>query len=176
MRTILLYGSNADISLTFPLCRALERYGGVLHLRGGTISEYSDTLPEFLLYETDDLETIQLNHGLLLIKEHASLFSGRLGISGVDAIILPGTTAMAGIPALPLIRCGTSNSNTVMLSSLEEHHAVATLGRTLSVNGHTYEPHDIPIHLTYPIPPYPLLACCAALMLSLDGEADPFLI
>ncbi|MFR8011846.1 MAG: hypothetical protein ACLU8W_08845 [Clostridia bacterium] len=176
MRTILLYGSDTDISLTFPLCRVLERYGGVLHLHGGAIGEYSDAAPEFLIYETNRLESIQLNHGLLLMKEQAPSPPGRPGISGVDALILPDTSAIPVAPSLPLIRCGTSNSNTMMLSSLDEHHAVATLGRTLCISGRTYEPHDIPIQLTHPISPYPLLACCAVLMLSLGGEGDPFCI
>lgn len=176
MQTILLYGSDADIGLTFPLCRTLERYGGVLHLHGGTISEYSDAAPEFLIYETDKLENLQLNHGLLLLKEHAAQLSGRPGICGIDAIILPDMSATAGMPSFPLIRCGTSDSNTVMLSSLEEHRAVVTLGQTLCIGGRTYEPHDIPIQLTHPITPYPLLACCAVLMLSINRDSDLFLI
>lgn len=176
MRTILLYGNDADIGLTFPLCRTLERYGGVLHLHGGTIGEYSDATPEFLLYETDKLESLQLNHGLLLMKEHASLTPERPGISGADALILPDAAEGPETPALPLIRCGASGGNTVLLSSLEEHSAVATLGQTLCVCGRTYEPHDMHIQLTHPITPYPLLACCAVLMLSLGGEKDQFLI
>lgn len=176
MRTILLYGSDADIGLTFPLCRTLERYGGVLHLHGGTIGEYSDTAPEFLLYETDKLESIQLNHGLLMMKEHASLTPGISGISGVDAVILPDTAKAPESPAFPLIRCGTSDGNTMLLSSLEEHRAVVTLGQTLCVSGRIYEPHDISIQLTHPVPPYPLLACCAVLMLSPGRENDPFRI
>lgn len=174
MQTIILYGDAGDIRLTFPLCRTLERYGGVLHLRGGSIGEYSDAAPEFLLYETDTLENIQLNHGLLLMKEHAAAQPGLPVVSGVDAAIL----ADAGDPGLnlPLIRCGTSDENTILLSSLEEQSAVVTLGQVLHIGGRTHEPHDMHVRLTHPITPYPLLACCAVLMLSLGGETEHVLI
>lgn len=174
MRTIILYGEKGDSRLTFPLCRTLERYGGVLHLHGGNIGEYSDAAPEFLLYETDTLESIQLNHGLLLFKESAAITGRRPGISGLDAVILPDTAAPE--THLLAIRCGTSSECAVMLSSLEEQSAAVTLGQTLQIGGRTYEPHDIHIRLTHPIAPYPLMACSTVLMVSLGSETESILI
>lgn len=174
MKTIILYGDPSDNRLTFPLCRALEQYGGALHLHGGNIGEYSAAAPEFLIYETGVLESVQISHGLLLLKENAALPGKHPGISGIDAIILPNQAECA--LRAPVIRCGASGDCAVMLSSLGEQSAVVTLGQTVRVNGRVYEPHDIRIRLTHPIEPYQLTACCAALMFSLDVDTEQLLL
>ena len=173
MKTIILYGEEADTRLTLPLCRALEYYGGVIHLHGGNISEYSAAPPEFLLYETESLESIQVSRGIILLKESACIDGRTPGIDGVEALVVPGGMHGAGrSPALPVIRCGAGEENDVVLSSMEEGGAIVTIQHDLCAGEWRYEPHDIRVRLSYPLDPYPLTACSAVLMLARQEELE----
>lgn len=177
MKTIILYGEDADTRLTFPLCRALEYYGGVIHLHGGSISECSAAAPEFLLYETSSLESVQVSCGMILLKENAVIDGRTPGIGGIGALIAPGAFPESGRPAaLPIIRCGTGEADTVALSSLEEGRAIVTVQQGITVGERQYEPHDIRVQLSYPLEPYPLTACCAVLLLARGEETEHLLL
>ncbi len=174
MRTIILYGDRGDSRLTFPLCRALEQYGGVIRLNGGNIGEYSAGAPDFLLYETDVLESVQTDGGLLLLKEGAAMPSGVTAASGITALILPDSIPAAGAPQadIPVIRCGTRDADEIALSSLEEDRAIVTVRRPLKLGDAICEPRDIHIALTHATDPYPLTVCCAALLTFLGADRD----
>ncbi|HIR53788.1 MAG TPA: hypothetical protein IAB39_10425 [Candidatus Onthovicinus excrementipullorum] len=178
MRTIILYGDCGDSRLTFPLCRALEQYGGVIRLNRGNIGEYSTAAPEFLLYETDVLESVQTDGGLLLLKEGAAVPKAVTSACGIAALILPDSIPAGEVlPAdVPVLRCGTRDEDEIALSSLEEQCAIVTLRRTLEIGDRLCEPHDIHITLTHPTDPCALTVCCAVLTAVLGGDRDSFQI
>ncbi len=71
--------------------------------------------------------------------------------------------------------CGTSVKDTLSVASLDYTNAVISLQRGLvTLSGELLEPHDIKVLLQSPIGVFPLLACCAVLLLAGEPSADGY--
>jgi len=144
LRTVILYGDPEDASLTLPLCRALERLGGVAYLGPGRAAAYHEPgrAPRFLLWETGALLCCDLPRALVLLKQGAA--------PPPDLSPLPQATVLGGgdLPAL---------------SSVGERSAVVELRAPLPrMEGGALESGEYTVELAAPMEGYALLACCAA--------------
>lgn len=170
--TILLYGGRTDTAVSFKLCRALERNGGVLHICGGTVLACSLGRPRFLLYETDRLENVQLDDGILICKPTLPPNPGAPSLS--DSILCvaepENTAALAMLRAAhgTVVTCGMSPRDTLTISSIGEQDAVVSVQRAIRLPGGEtpLEPCEVRVRLSAPVAGYPLLGTCAVLLLA----------
>src|SRR5690554_6716528 len=68
MVKVILFGDKKDTSITLPLCRCLERHGGVFYISDGCISEYSDTNPSFIIIESDNIQNYDAENSIFVLK------------------------------------------------------------------------------------------------------------
>ena len=88
MIPVFLLGEEHDAALRLPLCRILERYGGVLHICGAHAAQYAIGQARFLLCETSRLESIQAEQAILIFKSQQAISCGQLSLSdGVISIL-----------------------------------------------------------------------------------------
>lgn len=171
IQTILLCGERKEKSIGLALISALSNYGEVKYFNGEKIEFYPGK-PElcFLLYEWKNVPEICVEKGILLFKnsfqfrEHKKIpaeFMTVFESHNMGAIeFLKGTGATA-------VACGTSSRDTLSIASIDYQSATVSLQRTIkNLKGEVVEPHDISIKLRSAMSPYPLLACCSALLLS----------
>lgn len=171
MTSIILYGDKKDLTINSKLRRTLSRYGGVLHVTGPSISDYGCDIPEFVLFDLEDLRNIQLNHAILIFKSRQKIEPATISLSdGVVAVVEPENKE-----ALALLResnavaltCGMSGRSTLTISSIDETSAVISLQReTKTLNGILIEPSEIRVSLSERMEGYVLLAICAVCILS----------
>mgnify|MGYP000296727159 CR=1 FL=1 len=81
MIPVFLLGEEHDAALRLPLCRILERYGGVLHICGAHAAQYAIGQARFLLCETSRLESIQAEQAILIFKSQQAISCGQLSLS-----------------------------------------------------------------------------------------------
>lgn len=78
----------------------------------------------------------------------------------------------AGQEGLAPLDCGLSLRDTLTLSSVTETSAMISLQRPVTrLDGLTAEPGDLPLTLTRPWEPFPLLCCAGVLLLAGGGAA-----
>ncbi|MDR1465563.1 MAG: hypothetical protein LBJ11_09750 [Oscillospiraceae bacterium] len=163
--TAVLYGDVRDSSLSLPLCRSLERLGGVIYVGPGCVSVFGQG-QRCLLAELGRPESCGGEEALLILKRDEP-FPREMSLP-------PRLTVIAAQPkpedfppgrAVEWISCGGVN-NTLALSSLREDCAVVELRRTVSLpGGGTREPGELLFRLPAPMEGYPLLCCCAVELL-----------
>ena len=177
MIPIILYGEKNDTSISIRLCRVLQRNGGVLHICDGNITEYSIGTPNFLIYETDDIENFNSSSGILLFKTSQNSNTQKAALS--DRII--SIVESDNVAALKMLKdngsdtvtCGMSSKDTITLSSIGENIAVLSIQREMkAVDGTAIQPSEIQVKLSKHIEGYPLLSVCAVLLLTKKSEND----
>ena len=168
MIPVFLLGEEHDAALRLPLCRILERYGGVLHICGAHAAQYAIGQARFLLCETSRLESIQAEQAILIFKSQQAISCGQLSLSdGVISILETENEAAA--------RMLLHTRDTLTLSSISDTAPVVTIQRAITTfDGHTLEPCEKRITLHTPLPDYALLSICALLLLT--GHASENLL
>lgn len=174
MIPIFLLGEESDAAIRLPLCRVLERRGGVLHICGAHASQYAMGQARFLLYETSRLDAVQAEQAILIFKTRQAAHAHPLALSkGIVSILESENEAAArsllnsGATALT---CGLTARDTLTLSSFSDTSPVVSIQRSITAfDGHTLEPCEQPIALHAPLSGYALLSVCAVLLLT--GQA-----
>ena len=179
MIPIFLLGEERDVALRLPLCRILERYGGVLHICGAHAAQYAIGQARFLLCETSRLDSIQAEQAILIFKSRQAVSSSPLSLSdGVISILETGHEAAARMllhTGATALTCGLTARDTLTLSSISDTAPVVTIQRAITTfDGHTLEPCEKRIALHTPLPDYALLSICALLLLT--GHASENLL
>lgn len=175
MIPIFLLGEESDAAIRLPLCRVLERHGGVLHVCGAHAAQYTMGKARFLLYETGRLNSIQAEQALLIFKSKQAASARPLALSeGVVSILETENQAAArtllhsGATALT---CGLTARDTLTLSSISDRNPVISIQRSITAfDGHTLEPCEKRVALHAPLSGYALLSVCAVLLLT--GQAS----
>ena len=105
MIPIFLLGEENDAAIRLPLCRVLERHGGVLHICGAHAAQYAIGPARFLLYETSRLDSIQAERALLIFKTRQAFLAIHLRFQTVSSLFWKPKTkpphACFCTPALP---------------------------------------------------------------------------
>ena len=170
MVKIVLYGDRSDTSLTLPLCRCLERQGGVLYYGGGHLADYCCAVPNFAVFETDTLRGCDGDNTVVIFK---SAFNdppdiwGRDGIRAVcekENIRAADFLSSRGVDHLT---CSAGDGGTLTVSSIGESCAVINVSSCITTfTGRYVMPGEVTIK-TAPIPnAYALLAVCSVLLVS----------
>lgn len=175
MIPIFLLGEERDAALRLPLCRVLERYGGVVHICGAHAAQYAMGPARFFIYEASRLESIQAEQAILIFKTRQAAASHPLALSaGVVSILETENEAAArallhsGATALT---CGLTARDTLTLSSISDINPVVSIQRAITAfDGLTLEPCEKRIALRAPLSGYALLSVCAVLLLT--GQAS----
>lgn len=175
MIPIFLLGEENDAAIRLPLCRVLERHGGVLHICGTHAAQYAIGPARFLLYETSRLDSIQAERALLIFKTRQAFFSHPLVLSdGVISILETENETAARMllhTGTTALTCGLTARDTLTLSSISDTDPVVSIQRAITtVDGHTLEPCEKRIVLHAPLSGYSLLSVCAVLLLT--GQAS----
>ena len=166
MHTVIALGSAADGRVPQLLCRALANRFPLLRIDQHQVSGQMDR-DGFLLYDTNRLEQIHLDHAILILKEQLDPLAGlpRLG-TGIAIAESHNKRAMQLLSQvdIPVITCGLSGKDTFTLSSIGESSAVVSIQRTISTwDGHEISPIEIPIRTKGKVDHYGLLCCGAVL-------------
>lgn len=145
MIPVFLLGEEHDAALRLPLCRILERYGGVLHICGAHAAQYAIGQARFLLCETSRLESIQAEQAILIFKSQQAISCGQLSLSdGVISILETENEAAARMllhTGTTALTCGLTARDTLTLSSISDTAPVVTIQRAITTfDGHTLEP------------------------------------
>lgn len=178
MTTVILYGAQSDTSISLPMCRALEKAGGVIHFCNGTINEYAISRPRFLLYETDQLENLQLSDCILLFKPSASAPTRKPSVCKNAVLIAEGENEgvrkLAAELGLCCITCGMSSRDTLVISSMGETEANISVRSEIQLEEAGIEPRDLTAHFLQREDAYALLARCAVLLIATRGMQEEF--
>lgn len=175
MIPVFLVGEKSDAAIRLPLCRALERHGGVLHICNGHAAQYAIGPAHFLLYETSRLDTLQAESAILVFKTHQPKFCPTLTLSSGVTAILETENEIAARRLLhtgnTALTCGLTARDTLTLSSISDTEPVVSIQRTVTMlNGRTLEPCEKRVRLHTPLSGYALLSVCATLLLA--GQAS----
>ncbi len=181
MFRIVLAGAAGDTSLTLPLCRALEKHGGVVYFGNSRACEYGLGIPRFLIYETENPESLQIENALVVFKSEQAGLERK-----ISAVESAAGLAEAENPAIDRIRacfpntlttCGAGAKNTVTLSSLSEGSASISVQNTVKLlDGKELEPCEFRVKLSSRFEGIPLLFACAVLILTGNFEEYTFKI
>ncbi|HIT53019.1 MAG TPA: hypothetical protein IAD07_03675 [Candidatus Fimivicinus intestinavium] len=175
MIPIFLLGEESDAAIRLPLCRVLERHGGVLHICNGHAAQYAIGPARFLLYETSKLDTLQAEGTILLFKTRQPACRHPLTLSGGVTAILETENEAAARRLLhtgsTALTCGLTARDTLTLSSISDTAPVVSIQRTITMlNGRILEPCEKRVRLHTPLAGYALLSACAVLLLA--GQAS----
>ncbi|MCR4616506.1 MAG: hypothetical protein K5756_10240 [Clostridiales bacterium] len=170
MVKIVLYGDRSDTSLTLPLCRCLERQGGVLYYGGGHLAEYCCAAPNFTVFETDTISGCDGDNTVVIFK---SAFNqppdiwGREGILAVCENENRRAVDFLSSRNVNMLTCSAGGRGALTISSIGDSGAVINLSRCLTTfTGRYVMPGEVTIK-TAPIPnAYALLAVCSVLLVS----------
>lgn len=168
MIKVVLFGDRNDTSLTLPLCRCLERYGGVLYLGAGCIAEYSSQNSEFVLIETDCIENCNVENSIFILKSPELLSEMGFLPNEMNYIISEFNDNIRAVPAKnSLILCSTGSKGDILLSSLNQTSACISVQHCLkTLSGRQLDPCEFKVGMDTEIIGYPLLAICCVLILS----------
>ncbi|HZJ78069.1 MAG TPA: hypothetical protein VFD52_04665 [Clostridia bacterium] len=170
MVKVILFGDKNDTSLTLPLCRCLERHGGVFYISDGCISEYSNTSPSFIVIESDSIENFNAEGSIFILKSPKSVKKILALNSENNYVVTEYSKALDTIREasnIPIIRCSSGNMGDVTLSSLNESSACVGIEHSITtLLGKKLEPCEFKVDLGSDICGYPLLAVCCVLILS----------
>ena len=171
MIPVFLLGEDHDATLRLPLCRILERHGGVLHICGAHAAQYAIGPARFLLYETSRLDSIQAEQAILIFKSRQAVQNSTLSLSdGVISILETENEAAARMllhTGTTALTCGLTARDTLTLSSISDTTPVVTIQRAITAfDGRTLEPCEKRIALHAPLSGYELLSVCAVLLLT----------
>ncbi len=171
---IILFGDKSDTLITLPLCRSLERYGGVLYFGDGCLAEYSCSSPKFAVFETDTLCGCDTENTIIIFKSSFTDCPAVFGFDNVGAVCEASNRRAVDFLArsrINFITCSMGGNGTVIPSSIGEQSAVVSVSECVTtLSGKCVLPCELTIK-TAPIPNgYPLLAVCSVLLLS--GECE----
>ena len=180
MVPLVLLGSLTDRRVGQALKDLVSNRLRFLHICGSKL-DLSGTAPDFLIYETDTLEHLPVDTGILICKE--TLRQPGVSLCHVEwpacyqnmiGILSSEDTAGAQLfqqMELTTITCGLSGKDSLTLSSITSDSAVICLQRTIrSLSGQEIDPGEIPVTLNRPIDRYSLLAAVAVALLSQRRE------
>lgn len=147
---VLLCGGNPAEQ---RLAAELARYGAVMRLQRGTLTQLGTGATAFLLYEFDRVPEAALHSGVLLLG--SQLPAGRAALpprlvpvfdsGNAAAVQLLAHRQRAGVA------CGCAPQDTLSLASLSDTQAVVSLQRELTtLDGARVEPRDLTIRLAEP--------------------------
>jgi|LSQX01.1.fsa_nt_gb hypothetical protein len=166
MIKVVLFGDRNDTSLTLPFCRCLERHGGVLYLGAGCIAEYSPRKTDFVLIETDFIESYNAENSIFVVKSPKLLH--RLDfISNENYIIISEYSENVCKGGKPVVLCSTGSKGDILLSSLNKSGACISVEHCLTtLTGKRLAPCEFKVKTDVDIMGFSLLALCGILILS----------
>lgn len=179
MTTVVLFGSAGKDAIGDGMARVLSAFGGAVYYSGSRLF-----LPEgekkarFCIYETEEMLVESNAKGIFVFKNSLpDGISGRLPkgfVPVLDAKNLRAAALLKGAENIALT-CGSSVKNTLSIASLDYTRAVLSLQRGLTaLAGEKLEPHDITVNLRSPLGVFPLLVCCAVLLLAGEPSAEGY--
>lgn len=180
MLPLVLLGSLSDRRVGQVLKDLFSQQASFLHICGSKL-DLSSTTPDFLIYETDTLEHMPVDNGMLICKEtprqpgvslcHVegmACFQNMIGILSSEDTV--GAQLFQQMK-LTTITCGLSGKDSLTLSSITSDSAVICLQRTIrSLSGQEIDPGEIPVSLSRPVDRYSLLVAVAVALLSQRQE------
>jgi hypothetical protein len=166
MIKVVLFGDRNDTSLTLPFCRCLERHGGVLYSGSGCIAEYSQRKTDFVLIETDFIESYNAENSIFVLKS-PELFHCLNFITNENYIVISEYSDNINKGHAPVILCSTGSKGDILLSSLSESGACVSIQHCMTtLNGRQLDPCEFKVKADVAIMGYPLLAVCCVLILT----------
>jgi|GEM_PF-1935049 len=170
MEKIILYGNDGD-ELKSLLIRAFSSLRKIRYFQNNIPSGlYGGGEKTLCLLDYTCPFFPEPSPCLFLFKRAALSFGGMKLPSCYLPVLESGNTPAANMLAHTggsAVLCGMSPRDTLSLSSTGFPHSMVSIQRDLrTVDNRILEPSEIPVTLSAPAPEYPLLAACAALLLS----------
>jgi len=167
---IIIYGDFNENLIGLKLCRTLSKYGGVLHLYGGDINEISVGSPYFLVYETEHLNSLQVENAVVIFNNSNNLDCPKIAPSCNISYIVNAqdSNALSKLLSLsiPAIVCGMSAKDSITISSIRETQAVISVQREITLlSGKKLEPCEFKVTNIDKVDEDDLLIVCAILIL-----------
>ncbi len=171
MFKIIIYGDFNENLIGLKLCRTLAKYGGVLYLCNGDISEISVGNPYFLVYETEHINSLQVEDAVVIFNNSNN--NGdcpKITSSSNISCVVNAQDSQALSKLLPLsipaIVCGMSAKDSVTISSISETEAVVSVQRELVLrSGKKLEPSEFKVINIDKVDEEDILIICAILIL-----------
>lgn len=170
MFKIIIYGDFSENLIGLKLCRTLAKYGGVLHLCNGDINEISVGSPYFLVYETEHLNSLQIENTVVIFNNTNNLDCPKIPQScNISCIVnSQDSSALSKLLSLstPTIVCGMSAKDSITISSIGETQAVISIQREITLlSGKNLEPCEFKVANIDKVDEEDLLIMCAILIL-----------
>lgn len=170
MFKIIIYGECNKNLTGLKLCRTLSHYGGVLYFCGGDISEISVGTPCFVVYETDCINSLQVEDAVVIFNNSKNESCPKITSSCNISCIVNSQDSQALSKLLPLslpaIVCGMSAKDSITLSSIGETNAVVSVQRELVLqSGKILEPCEFKVLNIDNMDDDDILTICAVLIL-----------
>ena len=170
MIKVLLYGDRSDTSLTLPLCRCLERQGGVLYYGGGHLVEYASIAPKFAVFETDILKGCDSENTVLIFKSAFAEPPDIWGREGLCAVCEKENNREAELLAdrgVDFLTCSSVGGGTLTVSSIGDSGAVVNVSECITTfSGRYVLPGEVKIKTAPFANAYAMLAVCSVLLVS----------
>ena len=174
MTNVLLCGDPSDTSISEALVPVLAACGGLCKCGRNQVSNYGES-PRFFLYECDEIPKIEVEKGILVLKNRLEGTAPAPVPNHFICVIASGNAQAAQLlcgSRAAVITCGTGPTDTLSLAGIDASSACVSLQRNLvDLNGRIIEPHDFSVRLSMQRTPEQILAVSAVLLLSgVDSE------
>ena len=170
MVKIVLYGDKSDTSITLPLCRCLERQGGVLYYGGGYLAEYCCTAPKFAVFETETLKGCDGDNTVIIFKssfDRPPDICRREGLCAVCETENRRAADFLSARGVDIITCSAGDRGDLTISSIGDSRTVVNVSRCVTtLTGRCVLPGEVTIKTAPVSNAYALLAVCSVLLVS----------
>ncbi|NCC87476.1 MAG: hypothetical protein EOM05_06360 [Clostridia bacterium] len=170
MFKIVIYGECNKNLIGLKLCRTLSHYGGVLYFCGGDISEVSVGTPCFIVYETECINSLQVEDAVIIFNNSKNENCPKITSSCNISCIVNSQDSQALsnlLPiSLPAIVYGMSAKDSITISSINENSAVISVQRELVLqSGKILEPCEFKVLNIESLDKDDILTICSVLIL-----------
>ncbi len=150
MYKIIIYGKSGSKLIGIKLCNALARHGGVLYFCDGRVKEISVGNPNFVVYETDFLKSLNVNDCIIIFNScESNHYPNIISSEHISCIVnSQNTSALSQLLnlSLPAIVYGMSSKDSITISSINDTEAVISVQRELTLqSGEKLEPSEFKI-------------------------------
>lgn len=150
MYKIIIYGDCNKKLIGMKLCNALSRHGGVLYFCGGKAREISIGNPNFIVYETDFLQSLNIKDCVIIFNNNDDKHQPNIISSTHISCIVNAQNSVALSQllnlSLPAIVYGMSPRDSITISSINDTDAVICVQRELVLqSGKVLEPCEFKV-------------------------------
>lgn len=170
MFKIVIYGECNENLFGLKLCRTLSHYGGVLYFCGGDISEVSVGTPCFIVYETECINSLQVEDAVIIFNNSQNKNCPKITSSCNISCIVNSQDSQALSKLLPIslpaIVYGMSAKDSITISSINENSAVISVQREIVLqSGKILEPCEFKVLNIESLDKDDILTICSVLIL-----------